>query len=165
MGRKRGSGQDSRRSRRTRRDGQPRLLARGPGTLPPAVLLSFSRTGLGRPPETARGGVGLCLQGREVSFPGAEAGGVGMCAGSQPAPRGAHATWWGCPGGHFPHLPGPLSSNTWDVPGGSVADTLRSQCRGPGSVSGQATRSHVLHLRPSPAKQRGSGRSYMIYKT
>ena len=99
----------------------------------------------------------LVSAGKGGLLPRSWGGVTGRCAGSRPAPTGAPATWWGCPGGHFPRLPGPLSSNSWDVPGGSVADTPCSQCRGPGSVSGQG--------RPSPAKQGGSGRSYMIYKT
>ena len=34
-----------------------------------------------------------------------------------------------------------------DFPGGPVAKTLRSQCRGPGLIPGQGTRSHLLQLR------------------
>ena len=35
----------------------------------------------------------------------------------------------------------------WDFPGGPVAKTLGSQCRGLGSIPGQGTRSHILQLR------------------
>ena len=35
----------------------------------------------------------------------------------------------------------------WDFPGGPVAKTPRSQGGGPGSVSGQGTKSHMLQLR------------------
>lgn len=78
------------------------------GTLLPAVPLFFSRTGLGRPPEMARGGVGLCLQGREVSVPGAGAGGCGQVHWEPTAPRGSAATWQGCP-------QGPLSTPPWST--------------------------------------------------
>ena len=39
-----------------------------------------------------------------------------------------------------------------DFPGGPVAKTLSSHCRGPGSIPGQGTRSHMLQLRPGAAK-------------
>ena len=39
-----------------------------------------------------------------------------------------------------------------DFPGGSVAKTLRSQCRGLGSIPGWGTRSHMPQLRPCTAK-------------
>ena len=49
-----------------------------------------------------------------------------------------------------------------DFHGGTVAKTLHSQCRGPGSILGQGTRSHmpqlkrfcVPQLRPGTAKER-----------
>ena len=34
-----------------------------------------------------------------------------------------------------------------DFPGGPVAETLSSQCRGPGSIPGQGTRSHTTQWR------------------
>ena len=34
-----------------------------------------------------------------------------------------------------------------DFPGGPVAKTLCSQCRGPGSIPGQGTRAHMLQLK------------------
>ena len=40
-----------------------------------------------------------------------------------------------------------------DFPGGPVAKTLHSQCRGPGSILGQGTRSQVLYLRPAWCSQ------------
>ena len=36
--------------------------------------------------------------------------------------------------------------------GGPVAKTFHSQCRGPGLIPGQETRSHMLQLRPSATK-------------
>ena len=42
---------------------------------------------------------------------------------------------------------------TWDFPGGPVAKTLYSQCRGPESTPGQGTKSHMLQLRPAAARQ------------
>ena len=39
-----------------------------------------------------------------------------------------------------------------DFPGGPVAKTLHSHCRGPCSILGQGTRSQVLHLRPGAVK-------------
>ena len=39
------------------------------------------------------------------------------------------------------------SSVGWDSPGGPVAKILCSQCRGPGSIPGQGTRSHVPQLK------------------
>ena len=39
-----------------------------------------------------------------------------------------------------------------DFPGGPVAKTLCSQCKGLGSISGQGTRSHMLQLRLDTAK-------------
>ena len=39
-----------------------------------------------------------------------------------------------------------------DFPGGQVAKTSHSQCRGLGSILGQRTRPHVPQLRPSRAK-------------
>ena len=39
-----------------------------------------------------------------------------------------------------------------ESPDGPVAKTVHSQCRGPGSISGQGTRSHMLQLRPDAAK-------------
>ena len=48
-----------------------------------------------------------------------------------------------------------------DFPGGPVVKTLVSQCRGPGLIPGQGTRSHmrqqssrVLQLRPSAAEKK-----------
>ena len=35
----------------------------------------------------------------------------------------------------------------WDFPGGPVAKAPCSQERGPGSISGQGTKSHMLQLR------------------
>ena len=35
----------------------------------------------------------------------------------------------------------------WDFPDGPVAKTPCSQCRGPGSIPGQGTRSHMPQLR------------------
>ena len=35
----------------------------------------------------------------------------------------------------------------WDIPGGPVAKTSCSQCRGPGLIPGQGTRSHMLQVR------------------
>ena len=40
-----------------------------------------------------------------------------------------------------------------DFPGGPVAKILHSQCRKPGSIPHQGTRSHMQQLRPSTAKQ------------
>ena len=40
-----------------------------------------------------------------------------------------------------------------DVPGGPVVKTLHSQGRGPGSIPGQGTRSHMPQLRPSIAQE------------
>ena len=37
-------------------------------------------------------------------------------------------------------------------PGGPVARTLRSQCRGPGSLPGWGPGSHTLELKPGAAK-------------
>ena len=39
-----------------------------------------------------------------------------------------------------------------DFPGGPVAKTLCSQCKGLGSIPGQGTRAHMLQLRPGTAK-------------
>ena len=66
-------------------------------------------------------------------------------------------------------------TNPRDFPGGPVAKTLRSQCRGSGSIFGQWTRSHhakrslhatterpcVLQLRPNTAEQENK---YQILK-
>ena len=47
------------------------------------------------------------------------------------------------------------SLRTWGYfPGGPVAKTLHSQCRGLGSVPGQGTRSHVLQLRIHTLQQK-----------
>ena len=48
-------------------------------------------------------------------------------------------------------FPFPPIYNLWpcDFPGGPVAKTLHSQCRGPGSIPDQGTRSHMLQLRSS----------------
>ena len=40
-----------------------------------------------------------------------------------------------------------------DLPGGPVAKTLRSQCRGPSLIPGQGTRSHMPQLRCSTANK------------
>ena len=39
-----------------------------------------------------------------------------------------------------------------DFPGGPVAKTLCSQCKGLGSIPGQGARAHMLQLRPGTAK-------------
>ena len=39
-----------------------------------------------------------------------------------------------------------------DFPGGPVAKTPSSQCKGPSSIPGQEARSHRLQLRPGTAK-------------
>ena len=47
------------------------------------------------------------------------------------------------------------SLRTWgDFPGGPVAKTLHSQCRGLGSVPGQGTRSHMPQLRIHTLQQK-----------
>ena len=40
-----------------------------------------------------------------------------------------------------------LNSELWDFPGGPVAKTRCSQCKEPGSIPGQGTRSHMLQLK------------------
>ena len=40
----------------------------------------------------------------------------------------------------------------WGFPGGPVAKTPLSQCRGQGLIPGQGIRSHMPQLRPSAAK-------------
>ena len=44
-------------------------------------------------------------------------------------------------------IPHSRKSQSWDFPGGPVAKTLSSQCRGPGSIPGQGTRSHMPQWR------------------
>ena len=40
----------------------------------------------------------------------------------------------------------PRGSLDWNFPGGPVAKTLRSQCKGPGSIPGWGNRSHMPQL-------------------
>ena len=40
-----------------------------------------------------------------------------------------------------------------DFPGGPVTETPQPQCRSPGQISAQGTRSHMLQLRPGTAKE------------
>ena len=47
---------------------------------------------------------------------------------------------------------GSYRNQATDFPGGPVAKTLYSQCRGPGSIPGWGTRSHMLRLRLNEAK-------------
>ena len=47
----------------------------------------------------------------------------------------------------FIYLKNDIKSYLRDFPGGPVVKTLWSQCRGPGSIAGQGTRSHMLQLR------------------
>jgi len=51
-----------------------------------------------------------------------------------------------------------IKNNHWDFPGGPVAKTPHSQCRGPGSIPGQEARSHLLKLRLSHATAKDPAR-------
>ena len=54
----------------------------------------------------------------------------------------------------FPEQPQSLNNGQRrDFSGSPVARTPHSQFRGPGSIPGQGTRSHMPQLRPSTAKQ------------
>ena len=56
-----------------------------------------------------------------------------------------------------------IKTESWDFPGGSVAGTLCSGCRGPGSVPGQGTESHVSQLK-TPCAAAETWRSQMRLK-
>ena len=55
-----------------------------------------------------------------------------------------------------------INKNSRDFPGGPVAKTLSSQCRGPGSIPGQGARSHMLQLRPRAAKLKKKKKKFQL---
>ena len=56
-----------------------------------------------------------------------------------------------------------VKGNLGDFPGGPVAGTLRSQCKGPGSIPGQGARAHMLQLRPRTAKKKKKKRGNLDF--